>query len=142
LEQRIAERQLAQTPENAPLWFALGNIAFERKDLGAAEAAFLRAIQLDAENPDALNNLAWLYATATQSEYRKPEEALRLAREAARRRPTASYILDTLAEAYFVNGRISEALEIEQRALRLATERRDYYRAQIERFRKTLRSLH
>lgn len=140
--QRIVERRLMDTPENPALWFALGNLAFQRKDLGTAEGAYTRATRLDPQNPEILNNLAWLYVTAPEGEYRKPQEALRLAGEAAQLRPKAPYILDTLAEAYFVNGRTSEAVAIEQRALSLATERQDYYRAQIERFRQTLRSPH
>jgi tetratricopeptide (TPR) repeat protein len=138
--QRLVEHQLARSPQDAQLWFAFGSIAFEREDFGNAEAAYRKSIQLDPDNPDTLNNLAWLYATAPEREYRDPAQALRLARQAAALRPEAPHILDTLAEALFVNGRPQEALETELKALRLAGDRRSFYEKQIQRFRSALRN--
>jgi Zn-dependent protease with chaperone function len=139
LLQQIAERRLKEAPEDAAIWFALGTIAFERDEFSTAEEAYRKVIHLNPQNAEALNNLAWLYATAAEDGFRKPKEALRLAEEAARLAPDAPHILDTLAEAYFINDMPTEALEMEQKALALATEQRDYYIRQAERFRRALK---
>jgi hypothetical protein len=60
-----------------------------------------------------------------------------LAKLAAQIEPS-SYIFDTLAESYFVNGMNQEALETAERALKLAKTNRSYYRQQLERFRKAV----
>jgi Zn-dependent protease with chaperone function len=138
LLQQITEKRLKVAPEDPSLWFALGSIAFEREDYDLAETALSESIKLEPKNAETLNNLAWLYATASERKFRKPQESLRLAKEAAQLQPTASHILDTLAEAYFINGMPSEALEVEETALSLASDRRDYYRKQVERFRKAM----
>ena len=86
-------------------------------------------------DPHVLNNLAWLYATCEIQSLRNPARALNLAKLAAQIEPS-SYIFDTLAESYFVNGMYSEALEAAERALKLAKTNRSYYREQIEKFKK------
>ena len=54
-------------------------------------------------------------------------------------KPDAAYILDTLAEAYFINGRLKDALEMEEQALAFAfSSERPQYLARIERYRKAL----
>jgi tetratricopeptide (TPR) repeat protein len=83
----------------------------------------------------ALNNLAWLYATAEDESVRDKKAALELARRAASIKKEA-FILDTLAEAYFINGMHEEALATIEEALALKPEEnRNYYLEQRERFR-------
>jgi ribulose-5-phosphate 4-epimerase/fuculose-1-phosphate aldolase len=55
-------------------------------------------------------------------------------------KPDAPHILDTLAEAYFINGMLEKAIETEIKALALAKEKRGYYKEQLERFRKAGKS--
>jgi hypothetical protein len=45
-------------------------------------------------------------------------------------------VLDTLAECYFVNGDMANAIRYARRALDSASEKKDYYRDQLERFQK------
>jgi tetratricopeptide (TPR) repeat protein len=45
----------------------LGNVHFEKKDLGKAEAYYRKAIKNDPRNADAHNNLAWLYYTKKEN---------------------------------------------------------------------------
>ncbi len=138
VQQWVAQRLLGSDPGNPSLWFTLASIAQERGDLPRAEEALHQTLRLVPEHPEALNNLAWLYATASQGEFRRPEEALRLAERAAQLRPASPHILDTLAEARFMNGLTQGAVEAAQRALALAIDRHEYYRGQLERFRKPL----
>jgi len=44
--------------------------------------------------------------------------------------------LDTLAEAYFVDGRVEDAIRTIKEALATATENRGYYERQLKRFQK------
>jgi tetratricopeptide (TPR) repeat protein len=131
--QRVAEQRLQSQPDNPSLWLALGSIALEQKAFPTAERALHQALRLSPDHPEALNNLAWLYATADGA-FRKPREALELARKAAALRPASPHILDTLAEALFINGQTAEALETGIKALGLATPPLDHYRSQVKRF--------
>lgn len=83
-----------------------------------AERLMREALLLYARHPTIYNNLAWLHATATDPEVFDPEEALALARQAFRLDGGRSaYLLDTLAEAYYVNGMYLEAERWERRAI-------------------------
>ncbi|MDA8086763.1 MAG: tetratricopeptide repeat protein [Nitrospiraceae bacterium] len=53
----------------------MGNVCFGKKDFSQAEKYYKKAIEKDPGNPDAYNNLAWLYYT----EKIKMDDALRLA---------------------------------------------------------------
>jgi len=130
---RALDRQVARSPEDARLRLALGTLYYQRQNLPAAVHHLELALKLDPDNPEIQNNLAWILATSKDSPYFQPEQALALAERAARASPVP-YVLDTLAEAYHVNGRDEEALEAAEAALEAATENRSYYVKQVERF--------
>lgn len=131
---RALDRQVVRSPENARLRLALGTLYYQRQNLPEAVHHLELALKLDPDNPEIQNNLAWILATSKDSLYFQPERALTLAERAARISPQP-YLLDTLAEAYHVNGRDEEALEAAESALEAATENRSYYVKQVERFR-------
>ena len=64
---------------------------------------------------------------------RDPPYALELALAAAQL-DQAPHILDTLAECYYINGRIPEAIRTGQEALARAERNRTYYQQQVEKF--------
>jgi tetratricopeptide (TPR) repeat protein len=71
----------------------LGNVHFQKKELGKAEANYKRAIKNDPRNADAHNNLAWLYYTKNEN----LEEAEALALKAIALNPAKETIYrDTL----------------------------------------------
>ncbi len=73
-------------------------------------------------DPDALNQLAWRHATSDDPAMRNPAAALELAQKAVeleKQEPDASH-LDTLAEAYFVNQRLEEAISTEEKDIQVA----------------------
>ena len=113
----------------------LGDFYYGREKHHLASRAYEQAIRLSDSHSRALNNLAWLYATTSQPGLKDPVRALELA-ERAVFIEQASHILDTLAECYFVNGMISDAIRAEQQALDLATGNRQYYEEQLGRFRQ------
>ncbi len=121
-----------------PEWLIeAGGIFFEHRMYVLAEKAYKTALNIDRGNPDIMNNLAWLYIKADQKSFFHPRQALLLAMSAAAKKP-ASYILDTLAECFFVNGYTARAIAAERQALQKARHRRDYYRKQLKRFMKAL----
>ena len=82
-----------------------------------------------------LNNLAWLYATAEDEILRNPDKALSLAQRAAAL-DSSPHVLDTLAEAYYVNGAYAKAVEAAQRALDKAAQNRAYFKEQLRKYEK------
>jgi Zn-dependent protease with chaperone function len=132
------DRQVARSPENAGLRLALGTLYYQRQNIPKAVHHLDLALKLDPDNPEIQNNLAWILATSKETAYFQAERALVLAERAARASPVP-YVLDTLAEAYHVNGRNEEALKAEEKALEAATENRSYYIRQVEKFRGLVR---
>ena len=122
-------------PNSAVLFEQLATFQYSRGNLKEASQAYEHALQLAPDSPEVLNNLAWLYATSEDASLRHPRRALALARRAAALSPSP-HVLDTLAECYFVNGDIDTAIRFARQALDSAKEKQDYYRSQLERFRK------
>jgi len=93
-------------PESVRVWVDLGNVSADRGRRQEAESAYRRALGIDPDDRDALNNLAWLLL----EEGTRLEEAEELATEAARQpgvdRPLA---LDTLGRIQLARGRCAEA---------------------------------
>ena len=92
-------------------------------------------LSAEPDNPTALNNLAWVYATCEDTRLQNPQRALNLAKKA-----TAiveePHILDTLAESYYINGYHEEAIAAATRALRLARDNLSYYEEQLTKFKQ------
>ncbi len=69
------------------------------------------------------NNLAWLYATAEDEKIRDKKKALEHVIKAAELSHEKNpEILDTLARAHFINGQMKEAIEAENKALKIAPD--------------------
>ncbi|MEJ2222017.1 MAG: M48 family metalloprotease [Desulfobacterales bacterium] len=133
--EKVIARELQKSPDNPNLYRLLGDLYYNRKDYEGVKYAYEKALELRLQDPHVLNNLAWLYATCEIQSLRDPARALNLAKLAVQIEPS-SYIFDTLAESYFVNGKHQEALVAAEQALKLAKNNRSYYRKQIEKFRK------
>ena len=133
--EKVLTRELQKSPDNPNLYRLLGDLYYNRQDYEGVKYAYEKAIELRLNDAHVLNNLAWLYATCEVKSLRNPERALRLAKLAVKIEPS-SYIYDTLAESYFVNGMYQEAVKASEHALKLAKENRAYYREQLEKFRK------
>ncbi len=124
-----------QEPDNS-LWQRLiGDMMYERKLEAEAEAAYRKALVIDPEDSGALNNLAWLLLNSGDVQRRNPEEALELARAAAVIKPE-SFVLDTLATAYWANGLVDLAVKTELTALERDPARANYYRLRLELFQR------
>lgn len=124
---------MAKNPQSRELQLSLADILSEKKEYRQAEILYQRVIQAAPGDATALNNLAWLYATAEDPALRDKQRALALAQKAAALQQ-APHILDTLAEAYFINGRREEALQAIEAAIALAPDNLDYYLEQKKKF--------
>jgi Zn-dependent protease with chaperone function len=131
------EREISQQPENAELQAMYGGLLYEGARYSEAESVLRAALALDPDNASVLNNLAWLYATAPVP-YHNPPEALKLAVKAASLSPEP-FILDTLAEAYYINGRYEDALSAIDEALSKGPQDQSHYMEQREKFEKALK---
>lgn len=129
--------ELEKTPENPALYSMLGDLYYASKKYPETIRAYTAALRLNPEDAQVLNNLAWLYATCEDPALRDPERALVLAQAAVRLDPSA-HVLDTLAESYFLTGRLEEAVATAARALALARSNRSYYEDQLRKFNRGL----
>lgn len=132
---KFIDNRIQENPDNPDLYLMRGDLDQSSGNLDGAVSAYKTALSLDPEDPRALNNLAWLYATAEKPRYYNPEKALELARLAASI-SRAPHILDTLAESYFANGMYRKAVELAEEALAGARENQSYYRKQLKKFKQ------
>ena len=97
-----------------------GLCRMEEGEYREALSDFKMALERDPKNAGIHNNLAWLYITAQDEKYQDKRKALEHAKKAAEfSQEKNAEILDTLAQAYFINGKVKEALETERKALTL-----------------------
>jgi cytochrome c-type biogenesis protein CcmH/NrfG len=108
-------------PNDAEVHFQLGLLFANHHKPAEATAHYRAALRLRPNWPEALNNLAWLLATAPQAELRNGTQAVRLAERAcalSHRRRTV--FVGTLAAAYAEAGRFAAAAQTAQEAIGLA----------------------
>ncbi|MCD4787713.1 MAG: M48 family metalloprotease [Desulfobacterales bacterium] len=131
--EKILLREINKTPDNPHLYSNLGDLYYNINDYTETIRAYEKSIDLKPDNPHVLNNLAWLYATCDDKNLRNPERALNLALKAADIEKSP-HILDTLAESYYINGQLEEAVSAELHALRIAKKERLYFENQLKKF--------
>lgn len=136
IELRILERAISQEPGNVEYMAAYGGVLYEKGRYSEAETVLRSALMNDPENAMVLNNLAWLYATGPAT-FRNPDEALELALKAAELSQSAD-VLDTLAEAYYINGRYADALETIDEAISEGGPQQRHLLEQKDKFEKAL----
>ncbi len=134
---KTLEQQLAKEPDNIVLYENVAMIYHEMGRLKEAIETYKKVIRLDPSRAAALNNLAWIMVTAPDKDLRDRRHALALAKEAVELERSPVF-LDTLAEAYYENDMIPEAIDTIKEAISAATENKKYYEEQLAKF-KTVR---
>jgi hypothetical protein len=126
-----AERYRAITtahPDSVVAWTDLGNAEAHLGRRDQAERAFRRALDIDGNARDALNNLAWLLF-----EEKRLDDAERLARKAlAQPGPDDYLVLDTLARVLAAKGACGEAMRTFQQAIDAVPSSRAAARTDLE----------
>ena len=133
---RALEQRISREPGNVHYLGAYGTLLYEKGRYSEAETVYRAALTHDPENATVLNNLAWLYATGP-SPFRNPHEALDLALRAVDI-SSAPIFLDTLAEAYFINGRYGDALSTIEEAISEGGPELSHFMKQKKKFEKAL----
>jgi tetratricopeptide (TPR) repeat protein len=111
-------------PDDAAVHTSIGSLLAAAGQTTDAIAHYRRALAADQDLPAALTDLAWILATTELSELRAPGEAVRLAeRAAALTQDRDATVLDTLAAAYFADGRVESAVSTARAALQMAIDK-------------------
>lgn len=109
------------------------------KDTKQANLWYRKAAESDSA--DVLNNVAWALATSEDPAIQDPTAALTYAQRAvnAEHGNPRAFILDTLAQGYYVNKQYENALNTERRAIEVASpEEKEKYKTQLEVYRLAL----
>ncbi|PIP47910.1 MAG: hypothetical protein COX16_02675 [Deltaproteobacteria bacterium CG23_combo_of_CG06-09_8_20_14_all_51_20] len=132
---RAMEKQVKDQPDNIMVQQGLAMIYHEMGRHREAADVYEMILEKKPDYAVALNNLAWLLATSDDPGIRDNARALKLARAAATI-DRSSVVLDTLAEAFYVNGLKTEALAAIDEAISIAKEKKEYYLSQKEKMLK------
>ncbi|MBW1782375.1 MAG: M48 family metalloprotease [Deltaproteobacteria bacterium] len=130
---KALNQQILKEPRNIDLYLNLAMIYQQMGKDPETVGVYERIIGLDPNRAVALNNLAWLLATTSDEDLRDPSRAVALAKRAVALERSPGF-LDTLAEAYFAEGRVDEAIRTIEEAIATARENRAYYEKQLKRF--------
>ena len=123
----VAATQLQ--PRNSYFRMNLGNALLKQRRLREAADTFARAVELDSQNADAMNNLAYADLELGQN----LDDAARLCQQAIVLRPSRNaYYLDTLGAIYLKQGKPQDAIATFESALAAATDRQASLRPDIE----------
>jgi len=124
-------------PDSVVAWTDLGNAESHLGHRAAAEEAFRKALEVDPNSRDALNNLAWLLY-----QQKRLDEAESFARKAvAQTGPDSYLVLDTLARVLTAKGSCDEAVRVFQQAIDAVPSSQAQARADMENaLRETRRS--
>lgn len=113
----VYQRLLATAPPSALIWVNLGNVQAARDLDQEAEMAYRNALELDPDQLDALNNLAWLLLDS-QGDLTEAHELA--SRAASLGGPDPYLAQDTLGRIQLAMGQCDEATEVFRSALATA----------------------
>ena len=138
----VARRLFAEVSpalRNANTYATLGwmQMRYEPRDRRAAEISYLIALELEPESPVALNSLALLYLSDSDSALYRPEVALSLSRRAMLADGMADpFYVRTCAYAHFHCDEDAAAVELMRLAIRLESEYSETYEKDLTRMLK------
>ncbi|MGA9451121.1 MAG: hypothetical protein WBW41_07230 [Verrucomicrobiia bacterium] len=109
--------------EDAAAKLELGMIYTANRQFSNAINCYQRVLELDTNSVAAMNNLAWVLATASDPKLRNGREAVRLAERACQlTQNKKAPLVSILAAAYAEAGRFNDAVITAQKARTLALE--------------------
>ncbi len=108
----LYDEAIAANPANPDLLYARGLLAADMGDVAQAERDLRKVLELQPEDPDALNALGYTLADQTD----RLDEAFEYIRRALEKLPDSAPILDSMGWVLYRMGRREEALEYLQKA--------------------------
>ena len=109
--QRLQEEWVSEYPNDIKARTALADLYAASNQMDSAIEQYSRVLDINGNNPVALNNLAW-YLSETN-----PQQALEYAKRANEIRPESAGFMDTLAVVLLKNGEARKAQRTIARAL-------------------------
>jgi Flp pilus assembly protein TadD len=101
---------------------------------------YTKALELKPNDAAVHNNIAFLYVSSNDESFRDKVKALEHAKKAAElSKEKNAEILDTLARAYFINGQVEEAIDAENKALKLEPYN-DEFKGKLREYEKVMGS--
>ena len=108
-------------PDNASGYYNLGAALLQMREKSPAIKYFEKCLEIDPEHTDAMNRLAWLFATSPNPDLRNGNKALKLSEKACELTNYENPLyLDTLAASFAEAGNFSEAVNTAKKALRIS----------------------
>jgi tetratricopeptide (TPR) repeat protein len=108
---------------SAEIYVSLGRAYKQLGNYEAAIQSWTKAVVLEPNNTNVLNNVAWLLATLGEPSAADADRAIEFARRACELTGyKESLSLDTLAAAYAAAGRFTDAKTTAEKALNIAKE--------------------
>jgi len=119
---KFFEEAIDSMPRYAQAHFNLAMILTREGRYADAAARYEESLKYTADDPDAIGNLAWLYATCPDGAVRKGARAVELARRFEKIAGSAAgpRVFDILAAALAENGEYDRAVEAAERAVKLS----------------------
>lgn len=136
LEGALRQYRLAleSDPAFVTAWINAGNAYLKLTNPPEAVRCYRRALELDPDNPRALNNLAWVQLGRKDDPAGAPgriPEAIALLERAIAADPDRRYLyLDSLGWALYLDGKTSEAIAVLSEALEKTPSGEDYLLAE------------
>jgi tetratricopeptide (TPR) repeat protein len=119
-------RAVSKDPESIKAHFQLARAQTRLGKYAEAIGHYEKVLTETPDNPEVLNNLALLYATATNTEVRSPKMAVLLATRACDATTSQNArFMDTLARAYAASGDFFQAITWEDKAVKRARQLSD-----------------
>jgi len=114
------DKVITLDPRHAHAYVYRGLCRMKRGEYKAAVGDYLSALKLRPKDASIHNNLPWLYATVKIEKLKDKAKALEHAKKAANlSKERNAEILDTLAKAYYINGKVKEAVQTQKKALKI-----------------------
>jgi tetratricopeptide (TPR) repeat protein len=140
----VLRRAAELEPRALDVGFTIGTLLIKQQRYALAVRMMERLLQAHPDSFAVMNNLSWLYATATDPTVRNGERAVELAQQALLKQPNSFHVWNTLSEGHYIIGNYERAQRAAEEALRLAQragadiERIVNYRRQAEKCRSAL----
>jgi Zn-dependent protease with chaperone function len=132
---RFLQEEISVQSDGHEFYRILGDLYYGQEKWMEAKQAYERSLANKPDQPDVLNNLAWLLLKSADRSLIDHVQALEFARKAIQLKKSAA-IYDTLAEACLANSRFEKAKWAAREALRLARGDRSYFQKQVTRMEK------
>jgi len=121
IKKRCWTESLKKDAEQAEVHKNLGTAYFQQDNLEKAVYHWNKVLELNPNTYEVLNSLAWVKADAENKPFYSPEEAVILSQRACELTDNKNTrLLNTLSLTYFSCGKTAKAIEISQKALKLA----------------------